>query len=132
MNNSYKHFYELSSSKRKRSKFLKIESKNEKLVICLKKKKKKRSRLDSQKRANGIVQNNEFCGFYVGYYEKRTSRSATKTKYIEIKKNNSIETFLINFQTTGLNHLIQDQEICLSYYHNLFSEKSTIHIKTKP
>ena len=87
---------------------------------------------EKQKRANGIVQNNEFCGLYVGYYEKRTSRSATKTKYIEIKKNNSIETFLINFQTTGLNHLIQDQEICLSYYHNLFSEKSTIHIKTKP
>ena len=41
---------------------------------------------EKQKRANGIVQNNEFCGLYVGYYEKITSRSATKTKYIEIKK----------------------------------------------
>ena len=25
---------------------------------------------EKQKRVNGIVQNNEFCGFYVGYYEK--------------------------------------------------------------
>ena len=87
---------------------------------------------EKQKRANGIVQNNEFCGLYVGYYEKITSRSATKTKYIEIKKNNSIETFLINFKTTGLKNLIKDQEICLTYYHDLFREKSTIHIKTKP
>ena len=87
---------------------------------------------EKQKRVNGIVQNNEFCGFYVGYYEKRTSRSATKTKYIEIKKNYSIENFLINFQTTGLNNLTKEQEIYLSYYHNLFSEKSTIHIITKP
>ena len=87
---------------------------------------------EKQKRVNGIVQNNEFCGLYVGYYEKRTSRSATKTKYIEIKKNYSIENFLINFQTTGLNNLTKEQEIYLSYYHNLFSEKSTIHIITKP
>ena len=87
---------------------------------------------EKQKRANGIVQNNEFCGLYVGYYEKITSRSATKTKYIEIKKNNSIETFLINVKTTGLKNLIKDQEICLTYYHDLFREKSTIHIKTKP
>ena len=42
---------------------------------------------EKQKRANGIVQNNEFCGLYVGYYEKRTSRSATKTKYNEMVKN---------------------------------------------
>lgn len=48
---------------------------------------------EKQKRVNGIVQNNEFCGFYVGYYEKRTSRSATKTKYIEIKKKIRLKLF---------------------------------------
>lgn len=41
---------------------------------------------DEKRRINAIAENNKFCGYFIGYYEHKGSRSSSIFKYVKIKK----------------------------------------------
>lgn len=83
-----------------------------------------------ERKRDDVNQSHLVCGYYVEHYEHRSSRGVL-SKYLKVKNNNLIETYLITYKTTGLNDITKGQAICLSYYYTLFHEKSTLHIKSK-
>jgi len=86
---------------------------------------------DEKRREITISENNKFCGYFIGFYEHKGSRSSSTLKYAKIKNDNSIKQFLLTYQTTGLDNLVIDQEVYLTYYIPLISESSAIHISSK-
>lgn len=85
---------------------------------------------EEKRRLNGINDDNQFCGYFIEYYERK-SRSSSIFKYAKIRNNDLTETISITHRTTGLNNLIKNHEVCLSYYRNLFNEKTAIDITSE-
>ena len=85
---------------------------------------------EEKRRLKGVTENNQFCGYFIEYYERK-SRSGSIFKYAKIRNNDLTEAISLTHRTSGLNNLIKNQEVCLSYYLNLFNEKTAIDIKSK-
>ena len=86
---------------------------------------------DEQRREIAISKNNKFCGYFIEYNEQKSSRSNTIYRYAKIKENNLRKLFLLTYRTTGLDNLVVNKEVCLTYYTTLFSESAAIHISSK-
>lgn len=81
-----------------------------------------------RRKENALINNNNFCGYFLGYSEFKSSRSNTISKFARIEKDNSVKLFLINHETKGGGNLILNKKVCLTYYDPLYFESIAINI----